>query len=55
MKKILVIGSINKDLVINAPRFPKEGETILGKSFYTNNGGTGANQSAAIAQLGGGR
>ena len=53
MKKILVIGSINKDLVINAPRFPKEGETILGKSFYTNNGGKGANQSAAIAKLGG--
>lgn len=52
-KKILVIGSINKDLVINAPRFPKEGETILGKSFYTNNGGKGANQSAAIAKLGG--
>ena len=53
MKKILVIGSINKDLVINAPRFPKEGETILGKSFYINNGGKGANQSAAIAKLGG--
>lgn len=52
-KKILVIGSINKDLVINAPRFPKEGETILGKSFYINNGGKGANQSAAIAKLGG--
>lgn len=53
MKKVLVIGSINKDLVINAPRFPKEGETILGNSFYTNNGGKGANQSAAIAKLGG--
>ena len=53
MKKILVIGSINKDLVINAPRFPKEGETILGKDFYTGNGGKGANQSVAIAKLGG--
>lgn len=52
-KKVLVIGSVNKDLVINAPRFPKEGETILGKDFYTNNGGKGANQAAAIAKLGG--
>ena len=52
-KKILVIGSVNKDLVVVSPRFPKEGETILGKDFYTGNGGKGANQSAAIAKLGG--
>ena len=52
-KKILVIGSINKDLVITAPRFPKEGETILGNSFYTTNGGKGANQACAIGKLGG--
>lgn len=52
-KKILVIGSINKDLVISAPRFPKEGETILGNDFYTSNGGKGANQATAIAKLGG--
>ncbi|MBW5389648.1 ribokinase [Brachyspira hampsonii] len=52
-KKILIIGSINKDLVITAPRFPKEGETILGSNFYTGNGGKGANQACAIAKLGG--
>lgn len=52
-KKILVIGSINKDLVITTPRFPKEGETILGNSFYTTNGGKGANQACAIGKLGG--
>ena len=52
-KNILVIGSINKDLVVNTPRFPKEGETILGYSFYTNNGGKGANQACAIGKLGG--
>ncbi|EKV57181.1 ribokinase [Brachyspira hampsonii 30446] len=52
-KKILIIGSINKDLVITSPRFPKEGETILGSSFYTGNGGKGANQACAIAKLGG--
>lgn len=50
-KKVLVIGSINKDLVVNTDRFPKEGETILGNSFATHNGGKGANQAAAIAKL----
>lgn len=52
-KKILVIGSINKDLVITTPRFPKEGETILGNNFSTSNGGKGANQACAIGKLGG--
>ena len=52
-KKILVIGSINKDLVVTAPRFPKEGETILGSNFYIGNGGKGANQACAIGKLGG--
>lgn len=52
-KKCLVIGSINKDLVANTTRFPLEGETILGTSFYTNDGGKGANQAAAISKLGG--
>ncbi|WP_157151989.1 ribokinase [Brachyspira sp. SAP_772] len=52
-KNILVIGSINKDLVINTPRFPKEGETILGNNFSTSNGGKGANQACAIGKLGG--
>ncbi|WP_300366589.1 ribokinase [Brachyspira sp.] len=52
-KKILVIGSINKDLVVTTPRFPKEGETILGNNFYTSNGGKGANQASSIGKLGG--
>ncbi|WP_297296935.1 ribokinase [uncultured Brachyspira sp.] len=52
-KNILVIGSINKDLVITTPRFPKEGETILGNNFCTTNGGKGANQACAIGKLGG--
>lgn len=52
-KSILVIGSINKDLVVNTLRFPKEGETILGNNFYTTNGGKGANQACAIGKLGG--
>lgn len=52
-KKILVVGSINKDLVVNTSRFPLAGETLIGDSFYTNNGGKGANQASAIAKLGG--
>lgn len=52
-KSILVIGSINKDLVVNTLRFPKEGETILGNNFYTTNGGKGANQACAIGKLSG--
>ena len=52
-KKVLVIGSINKDLVITTSRFAKEGETILGNNFSTSNGGKGANQACAIGKLGG--
>lgn len=51
-KKVLVLGSINKDLVVSTKNFPKEGQTILGNSFQTHNGGKGANQASAIAKLG---
>lgn len=53
MKKILVIGSINQDLVVYAPHHPKIGETILGNNFQTFPGGKGANQAIAAARLGG--
>lgn len=52
-KPILVIGSLNMDLVVTAERLPKEGETIFGKSFATFPGGKGANQAAAAGQFGG--
>jgi len=39
MKKILVIGSLNMDLVIMSERHPKLGETIIGKSFFQISGG----------------
>lgn len=52
-KKVLVLGSINKDLVVSTKNFPKEGQTIFGNSFQTYNGGKGANQASAIAKLGG--
>lgn len=53
MKNILVIGSINMDMVINTPRLPELGETITGNGFATIPGGKGANQAIAAARLGG--
>ncbi len=53
MKKIFIVGSLNYDLVINAPYMPVGGETIKGSDFMTNAGGKGANQAYASAKLGG--
>ncbi len=50
---IVIVGSINMDLVVRAPRHPQPGETILGSSFQTFPGGKGANQAVAAARLGG--
>jgi ribokinase len=50
---LLVIGSSNTDLVIGTPHLPAAGETILGKNFFINPGGKGANQAVAAARLGG--
>ncbi len=51
-KKLLVVGSINIDLVACADRLPAPGETILGSTFDVFNGGKGANQAVAVAKLG---
>lgn len=53
MKKVFVVGSINTDLVIIAPYFPKKGETLTGSDFFTAHGGKGANQAVAAARAGG--
>jgi len=53
MKKIVVLGSTNTDMVIKAARIPAPGETILGGRFLMNPGGKGANQAVAAARLGG--
>lgn len=53
MKNILVVGSINMDLVIKTDKQPKIGETILGYDFMSSLGGKGANQAVACAKLGG--
>jgi len=52
MPRIVVVGSINMDLVTLAPRFPGPGETLLGTRFLTAHGGKGANQAVAAARLG---
>ena len=52
-KPIVVVGSINLDLVATAPRIPVAGETVAGLSFQTFPGGKGANQAVAAARLGG--
>ncbi|MCK4601333.1 MAG: ribokinase, partial [Phycisphaerae bacterium] len=50
---ILVVGSINMDMVVRTPRMPAPGETMLGDSFVTSPGGKGANQAVAVARMGG--
>ncbi|GAX61999.1 sugar kinase [Candidatus Scalindua japonica] len=53
MVRIAVIGSLNMDLVIRAPRIPKPGETVLGAdNLLMIPGGKGANQAYASARLG---
>jgi len=51
-KPIVVVGSINLDLVVGADHIPQVGETVIGKSFNTFFGGKGANQAVAAAKLG---
>jgi ribokinase len=52
MTRIVVVGSINMDLVTLASRFAGAGETLLGERFLTLPGGKGANQAVAAARLG---
>lgn len=52
MSKILVVGSMNMDLVVKTDEIPKVGETLLGHELLQIPGGKGANQGVAIAKLG---
>ena len=52
MADILVVGSLNADLVVNVPRFLKPGETLTGTKFSVFTGGKGGNQAVAAARLG---
>ncbi len=51
--RIVVVGSSNTDMIIQAPRIPQPGETILGGQFSMAAGGKGANQAVAAARAGG--
>lgn len=49
---VVVVGSVNVDLVVRAARLPRPGETVGGGTFFKAHGGKGANQAVAAARLG---
>jgi ribokinase len=49
---VVVVGSLNVDMVVNVKKRPEWGETVLGHGFFTGNGGKGGNQAYAAAKLG---
>lgn len=51
-RPIVVVGSINTDLVAVTERIPAVGETVIGTDFQIHPGGKGANQAVAVARLG---
>lgn len=52
-KRILIIGSLNTDIVLSLKRMPEVGETVLSDSYYFSLGGKGANQACSAGKLGG--
>lgn len=50
--RVLVVGSVNVDLVVRSERLPMPGETVLGGTFTRFHGGKGGNQAVAAARLG---
>ena len=51
--RIVVVGSLNADLVVRTARFPQPGETLTGSELAVIPGGKGANQAVAAGRLGG--
>lgn len=51
-KKLIVLGSVNVDHILNVPKFPKPGETLSGSNYKISFGGKGANQAVAAGRLG---
>ena len=50
--RIVVVGSLNMDLVVRVSRLPRPGETVVGRDFVQVPGGKGANQAVAAARWG---
>ena len=50
--RVIVVGSVNVDLVVRAPRLPAPGETVIGGTFERHHGGKGGNQAVAASRLG---
>src|SRR5215211_4141832 len=50
--RVVVVGSVNSDLVVRVRTLPRPGETIQGRDFQTVGGGKGANTAVAAARLG---
>src|SRR6185503_21204118 len=51
-RPVVVIGSLNMDLVARCEHLPRQGQTVFGQDFFTAAGGKGANQAVAAARLG---
>lgn len=52
MNRVLVVGSINKDIIFNVSNIPMVGETIISNKVESRNGGKGLNQAVALSRLG---
>jgi ribokinase len=50
--RVVVVGSVNVDLVVTTERLPAPGETVIGGRFTRHHGGKGGNQAVAAARLG---
>jgi ribokinase len=50
--RVIVVGSVNVDLVVTAEHLPAPGETVIGGRFARHHGGKGGNQAVAAARLG---
>lgn len=50
--QVIVVGSVNEDLVARVPRLPRPSETVTGGTFSRHHGGKGANQAVAAARFG---
>jgi ribokinase len=50
--RVIVVGSVNVDLVMRLPQLPAAGQTVIGGTLASHNGGKGANQAVAAARAG---